>query len=341
MITATEDASPAVVIQVDLDAVYSYKASYSGQRIQPQHDDPVYTRGLPRCLDLLSAAGLRASFFVVGQDLDCGSHREVLIRALSEGHEVASHSQHHPLGLASKTPAVIRSEIENAHVAIEKGLGVPPVGFRAPGWDISGEILQTLREAEYLYDSSVLPTWVGWIENLALKLLSSLRAPAGMGDWRIAFAPAEPYFPRLEQPWRRGSQRSIVEVPAGVLPVSRIPLRSTIQLASGEVLLRRSISWLRDRPLVYTFHGLDFLGADEIDLAGARHPNVKRSLEHKIGFCRRLMSQMASGRTTLTTAQLATRMREGHAPKRTDQGCRQTIDAKGRIGEESHGRSRP
>ncbi len=304
----------AAVVQIDLDPVYAYAANYAGRTALAQDEDPVYLRALPRCLDMLQQAGLRATFFAVGQDLECQRHRDALSDALSQGHEVASHSQHHLLGLSAKDPETVRREICDAHDAIHTALGIQPIGFRAPGWAVSGEILRTLRELGYLYDASVLPSWFGWVENAALKILSRGRAPAGQGDWRVAFAPAEPYFPRLTAPWRRDSQRDLVEVPAGVMPFSRFPLRATLQLTAGEGLVRRSAKGLGARPLIYVFHGLDFLGSEEVDPRARSQPTANLPLTRKKEFCERIFSVMAAGRSPQTTAQLAAHLLDGDEP---------------------------
>lgn len=49
-----------------------------------------------RILDLLSLTRHKATFFVIGRNLEHLQWRALAVRALKEGHEIANHSYHHP-----------------------------------------------------------------------------------------------------------------------------------------------------------------------------------------------------------------------------------------------------
>jgi peptidoglycan-N-acetylglucosamine deacetylase len=71
--------------------------------------DPEVT---PQVLDVLSRAGLEASFFVLGDKLRDRARRAVAERARAEGHWIGNHTFHHalPLGLSSD-PDIAANEI--------------------------------------------------------------------------------------------------------------------------------------------------------------------------------------------------------------------------------------
>ncbi len=289
-----------MLVSVDLDATYLYGSAYTRRSGVPDVDDPVFTTALPRLLDLLDTLGIRATLFVVGQDLKRPRQRDAVLSALGRGHEVANHTQTHPLGLAKATGDTVEREIREAHESIEARLGVSPRGFRAPGWDVCPSILGGLHSLDYTYDSSVAPSWFGAVQGGVLKLLSGFRAPGGYGTWRVAFAPPRPYYPELDRPWRRGTQHSLLEIPAGMTPRWRIPYCATVQLAFGHRGLQRSAQATGPDPLVYVMHALDFLGADEVDDAARRHPTLKVPLESRLRKLREILGAISVGRTSRT-----------------------------------------
>lgn len=80
-------------------------------------------------LDILKRHGVRASFFMVGQNIE--RHRELAARVLAEGHQVGNHSYSHHR-LIFKTPSYVQEEIDKTD-ALLRGLGVEgEILFRAP-----------------------------------------------------------------------------------------------------------------------------------------------------------------------------------------------------------------
>lgn len=90
--------------------------------------DPAST---PFLLDLLAAAGARASFFVVGKKVDW--NRRLCRRILAEGHTLENHTYSHPSALFWAMPCCeIRAEIIRCNHAIRVAAGVDPSWFRSP-----------------------------------------------------------------------------------------------------------------------------------------------------------------------------------------------------------------
>jgi len=94
--------------------------------------DPEVT---PRVLDLLDAAGARASFFVIGRK--AARHGALIRDILRRGHGVENHTHTHPLYFAAMGIGAQRREILRAQAAIEDAGGRPrcfraPVGLRSP-----------------------------------------------------------------------------------------------------------------------------------------------------------------------------------------------------------------
>src|SRR5215213_4434395 len=94
------DSAPpdsVLTVQVDVDTLQNLRCYYGiATPAQPQHeDDVVYRRALPRFAELFDATGVRATFFVVGQDLDDEANCEQVRRLHATGHEIANHTQTH------------------------------------------------------------------------------------------------------------------------------------------------------------------------------------------------------------------------------------------------------
>ena len=89
--------------------------------------DPVDT---PQILALLAAHGVHATFFVIGEN---AARHPGLIRAIAEGgHEVAHHTQTHPLAnFWCASPARVARELDAALLVL-RAAGENPTRFRPP-----------------------------------------------------------------------------------------------------------------------------------------------------------------------------------------------------------------
>jgi peptidoglycan/xylan/chitin deacetylase (PgdA/CDA1 family) len=90
-------------------------------------DDGPHPEYTPALLDLLAAADVRATFFMVGAAAEANPH--LVQRAVDEGHVVGSHTRSHPelktLGLAE-----IRREIDDGRTLVGAAAGAPNALFR-------------------------------------------------------------------------------------------------------------------------------------------------------------------------------------------------------------------
>jgi peptidoglycan/xylan/chitin deacetylase (PgdA/CDA1 family) len=92
-------------------------------------DDGPSTRSTPLFLDLLRERGVRATFFLLGDQV---ARTPDIARAMvAEGHEVAVHGWNHRC-LLLKGPHRTRAELRTARDIIENTTGVRPRWFRAP-----------------------------------------------------------------------------------------------------------------------------------------------------------------------------------------------------------------
>lgn len=117
--------------------------------------DPVYATGVPRALDLFEELGIRATFFLIAEDLD-DPEKEPLVREIvRRGHEIASHSMTHS-PLEGLDAGQLRREVHGSRDRIHAGLGIAPRGFRAPFFSIDAPAVRSICDAGYAYDTSMM-----------------------------------------------------------------------------------------------------------------------------------------------------------------------------------------
>lgn len=281
---------PVASISIDLDPLACYCRIHGLPEPGPAGGaaaDVVLRRGLPRFLDLFARHGVQATFFVVGQDLEREAGRELLGRAVREGHELGNHSYSHPYDLCRRPRAEIREEVARCHEALRRL--VPdrlPRGFRSPGYDMSPELWDVLEELGYRYDSSLFPSPPYYLLKalaMAGKALVGRRSRAVLADPRYLAAPAEPYRPDPRRPYRRG-QGGPVELPVATTPWLRLPAIGTTLVVS-EKLRTAVLDQMRRRPFFnLELHGLDLIDAREDGLPAQlvdRQPDLRVPLRDK------------------------------------------------------------
>jgi polysaccharide deacetylase family protein (PEP-CTERM system associated) len=114
-------------------------------------------RSTSRTLELLDAAGARATFFVLGWIADIAP--ELVRRIAERGHEIASRGYDHR-SIASLDPGSFRDDLSRSREAIERAAGVRVLGHRAARlWYHPGNLwaLDVLAAEGYAYDSSLAP----------------------------------------------------------------------------------------------------------------------------------------------------------------------------------------
>ncbi len=127
-------AAPTSVPASPTGAPASTKLSYSscnveGQFVAMTFDDGPHAQHTPRLLDILKQRGIKATFFVVGQN--AADNPEILKRIVAEGHELANHSYTHPL-LASMGESALREQLDKTHQVVLNATGVSMKVMRPP-----------------------------------------------------------------------------------------------------------------------------------------------------------------------------------------------------------------
>ena len=110
-----------------------------------------------RLLDMLDEAGVRATFFVLGNVAE--AYPELVREVARRGHELGSHTHSHDL-IFRMEPAAFKADVERSLAGLQDLTGQPVLGFRAPEFSV-GHLrhwcFEILAELGFRYDSSVFP----------------------------------------------------------------------------------------------------------------------------------------------------------------------------------------
>src|SRR5213593_1828858 len=114
-----------------------------GPYIAMTFDDGPSATLTPKLLDLLAARHIKATFFVIGENV--AEHPEIVARAAREGHEIGNHSWSHP-NFAKMSQENVRSQLQRTDDAIKNATGQRPTLLRPPYGSI------TEREKRWIHD---------------------------------------------------------------------------------------------------------------------------------------------------------------------------------------------
>ena len=102
-------------------------------------DDGPHPQNTPRLLDMLRTRNIKATFYVIGSNVD--RHPQIVRRIVAEGHEIGNHTYTHRK-LTSLGSSEVRREMSRTQDAIVRAAGVKPRTMRPP----YGALLQSQRE---------------------------------------------------------------------------------------------------------------------------------------------------------------------------------------------------
>ena len=113
-----------------------------GSYVAITFDDGPHPKLTPRLLDILKERGLKATFYVIGQNVV--QYPEIMQRMVAEGHEIGNHSYSHPV-LTKCSAAKLGEEISKTNEAIQQASGVKPTTMRPPYGATNSAVTQRLN----------------------------------------------------------------------------------------------------------------------------------------------------------------------------------------------------
>lgn len=115
------------------------RVSVPGPYVALTFDDGPHATHTPRLLDILRARNVKATFYVIGKNVDL--YPGIVRRTVAEGHEIGNHTYTHPKLSALGMDRVL-TEIRKTDEAVIRACGVRPRTLRPP----YGALLQSQRQ---------------------------------------------------------------------------------------------------------------------------------------------------------------------------------------------------
>ena len=143
---ATPEPQPAAAVAPASSG--SNKSTYNSCKVEGPYvamtfDDGPSAKLTPRLLDMLKERGIKATFFLIGQNV--AANPEIVQRIVAEGHEVANHSWDHKAFTKVGADGV-KMEITETNDAIQKAVGFKPLLVRPPYGATNSTITKRLNE---------------------------------------------------------------------------------------------------------------------------------------------------------------------------------------------------
>jgi peptidoglycan/xylan/chitin deacetylase (PgdA/CDA1 family) len=256
-------------VSLDLDNKWSYMKTHGNADWEsfPSYFDVA----VPRILEYLERRKLKISFFIVGQDAALEKNQALLRSIADAGHEIGNHSFNHEPWLHLYAEDQLDQELERAERAIEHATGAKTVGFRGPGFSLSGATLRVLSKRGYLYDASVFPNVLNPLARAYFFATSNLskeereQRKALFGTLADALRPVKAFHWNLPQ-------KELLEIPVTTMPLFKVPMHLSYVLylshysrIAARIYFRAALNMCRltgTEPSIL-LHPLDFLGPDD------------------------------------------------------------------------------
>jgi hypothetical protein len=272
-------------IQVDMDSFWVLDGHYHDEG--PCDKISIYSI-VPLFLELFRKYEVKATFFIIGKDLEDENNTPYLKMIVNDGHEVANHTYNHPVGNFLQNEIIMKEEIKKCRDIIKNNLNVEVRGFKAPAYAINQSIIKALIEEGYLYDSSIHANIIFPFLKFAQKRLFRYKKDAvEFGNWRHLFSRREPYLCNADP--------KFVEVPVSTMPFLMLPFHfSFINILGINWFKLADFSMkLSNRRFVnYAFHAIDLTDTADLCRHIKSRPGLNRPLKDRIANAEKILNYL-------------------------------------------------
>ncbi len=265
----------------------------------------IYETAGKRLMDFMSEFDIKATFFIVGNELEKKEAVDYFLQLKDLKHELANHTYAH-IEMYRLTPKEQRKQVVDCHEVILKKLNYTAKGFRAGGMQITPSVIKNLIEFGYGYDSSIFPSF--W--NFFLWAMAFMKKPClrNLPRWRYFISGFQPKCPFLDC-----IDDGFVHIPVSVVPFFQIPFYATVHLLYPEFFKYTMglVSKYREY-LIYQCHMLDFVDSakDKIPFPISRYPTYCIPLERRLKTYRQIFKTILEEYEPVTLHELSRQVRK-------------------------------
>lgn len=241
----------------------------SGLTSSGNFPDPSFFNIADRFFELSTRYGFKYTISIIGRDLE-NPETARRVKAWSDaGHEIANHSYNHRENLGCLDYNELEMEVMKSHEIIAKVCGKEPKGFVAPGWATSTNLVTLLLKHDYLYDTSVFPSYFMWLllARIYWNCKNSDRKNTLLqrSDWTAnLFAGRKPYFSDGKSLVKKETGGLLI-IPLPATPILRIPCWHSMAFLLPKIVFNSVLaSCLSQKYFYYVLHPADMLDKNDI-----------------------------------------------------------------------------
>lgn len=138
--------------------------------------DPSFFEIFDRFLEFSNEYNFKYSIYIIGKDLENPEINARVKEWSQAGHEIGNHSYSHRLNIGALSEQALHDEILKSHDLISNCTGIEPKGFICPGWATSKKVVSELIKLNYLYDTSLFPSYL-MIPAVLKNALNHIKRP--------------------------------------------------------------------------------------------------------------------------------------------------------------------
>lgn len=294
-----------ILIHIDVDSPLKLLNFYqiTGVTFTQDQLEFFYKIAFERALDFFSKHNLKATFFVVGDELENSIPiRNIISDTFTAGHEIENHTYSHPYGLAELSRNEAIDEIIRCNQIVENITNQKPNGFRSPGYSINSALINELERLGFKYDSSGFWSIMNPILSMSHKILfKNGLTNSGFGEVTYRLK-QQPYYPDKHNWLNEGEKRSIIELPLPRVNFTNLPYYHNFNLWAPQSLTSFSTKFIDKPLLIYLFHIIEFVDLnDDIPPALAMHPNLKLKFKEKLNLSDTIIRRLLNRYSALKT----------------------------------------
>jgi peptidoglycan/xylan/chitin deacetylase (PgdA/CDA1 family) len=158
------------------DVIYSWHDNK--KEIALTFDDGPHPRYTPEILEILREYGIKATFFVIGQNIEW--YDGIIQMEFDEGHEIGNHTYSH-LNLKTLPYSEVCAEIEEAEALIGEKIECRPRLLRPPGGMLGDDLVRAARDENYTLVCWSIDT-LDWAHTSAEKMALNVISNVSGGD---------------------------------------------------------------------------------------------------------------------------------------------------------------
>ena len=164
--------------------------------------------------------------------------------------------------------------------------------FRGPGFSWSNDLLEVLQKRNYIFDASLLPTYISPLMRQYYFYKSKLSKAEKESRKELFGSFKEGFYPLKPFTWIFKNEKQLMEIPVTTMPVLKLPFHQSYLLYISGVSMGLMKAYLRfaifmckltKTPPSYLLHPLDLVGDDVVpQLSFFPGMNIKSQKKMKV-----------------------------------------------------------